>query len=113
MNIRKSAAVIVMSSLLMTASLSAWAAMPADNTTPPNHAEVFATASGPLLATESFLEPSPALQAARQGHSNCKASHIYGTSGVVGDKHACIMGGYMVPGTYGVAAVGGMAAGGR
>jgi len=113
MNIRKRATVIVMSGLLMTASLSAWAAMPAYNIAPPNHAEVIATKSGPLFATESLLEPSPALQAARQGHSNCKASHVYGTSGVVGDKHACIMGGYMVPGTYGVAAVGGIAAGGR
>jgi hypothetical protein len=54
-----------------------------------------------------------ALQAARQGHSNCKASHIYGTSGVVGDKNACIMGGYTLPGSYGVGAVGGMAAGAR
>ena len=74
MNIRQSAsAIIVMSGLLMTAQLSAWAAVPADNMAPPRHAGVIAAASDPLFAMESLLEPSLALQAARQGNSNCKA----------------------------------------
>lgn len=109
MNIRKTAAVMVMSGLLMTASLSAWAAMPADNMAPSGHAEVIAASNVPLFATVNSLEPSKALQAARQGHSNCKASRIYGTSDVVGDKSACIMGGYSIPGAYGF----GVATGGR
>jgi hypothetical protein len=87
--------------------------MPADNMAPPSHAEVIATSNVPPFATESLLEPSMALQAARQRHSNCRASHIYGTSGVVGDKNACIMGGYALPGSYGVGAIGGMAAAAR
>jgi hypothetical protein len=105
----KSAALVVMSGWLMGVSASAWAAMPAGNMAQPNHAEVIAAANGPLFATESSLEPSLALQAARQDQGKCKASHIYGAADVVGDKNTCIMGGYGISGAYG----GGMAIGGR
>jgi hypothetical protein len=105
----KSAALVVMSGWLMGVSASAWAAMPAVNMAQPNHAEVIAAANGPLFATEGSLEPSLALQVARQDHGKCKASRIYGAADVVGDKNICIMGGYEVPGAYG----GGMATGGR
>ena len=109
MKMVKRAALVVMSGLLMGVSASAWATMPAGNTTEPNHAEVIAAGNGPLFATESSLEPSVALQAARQDHGKCKASHIYGAADVVGDKNTCIMGGYAFSGAYG----GGMAIGGR
>jgi hypothetical protein len=105
----KSATLVVMSGWLMGVSASAWAAMPAGNMAQPNHAEVIAAASGSLFATEGSLEPSLALQAARQDHVKCKASHIYGAADVVGDKSTCIMGGYAFSGAYG----GGMAIGGR
>lgn len=105
----KSAALAVISGWLIGASASAWATMPAGNMTEPNHAEVIAAANGPLFAAEGSLEPSLALQAARQDHGRCKASHIYGAADVVGDKNTCIMGGYGIPGAYG----GGMAIGGR
>jgi hypothetical protein len=112
MQMVKRAALVVMSGLLIGMSASAWATMPGGNTAEPNHGEMIADANSPLFATEISLEPSVALQAARQGHSNCRASHIYGTD-VVGEKNACIMGGYTVPGSYGVGAVGGMAAAAR
>jgi hypothetical protein len=105
----KSAALVVMSGWLIGVSASAWAAMPAGNITEPNHGEVIAAANDPLFAAEDSLEPSLALQAARQDHGKCKASHIYGAADVVGDKSTCIMGGYAFSGAYG----GGMAIGGR
>jgi hypothetical protein len=77
MKMVKSAALVVMSGWLMGVSASAWAAMPAGNMAPPNHAEVIAAANGPLFATEGSLEPSLALQVARQDHGKCRASHIY------------------------------------
>jgi hypothetical protein len=89
--------------LMGAASVSTWAGMPAGNLAAPSQAEVLAVANGPLSATEGALEPSMALQAARQVRSNCKASHIYGADDVVGDKNACIMGGYAISGGYGVA----------
>jgi hypothetical protein len=58
-------------------------------------------ANGPMSATESSLEPSMALQVARQVRSNFKASHIYGADEVVADQNSCIMGGYAIPGAYG------------
>jgi hypothetical protein len=91
MKIVKRAAAVVMSSLLMSASVSTWAAMPAGNMAAPGHAEVIAAANGPLSATKSSLEPSPALQAARQVRGNCRASHIYGAHDVVGDPNTCII----------------------
>jgi hypothetical protein len=98
MKIVKSAAMVVISGLLMGASVSARAAMPVDNMASPSHASVIAVANDPLFATVSSLEPSPALQAARQEHNNCKASHMYGADDIVGDKQACIMGGYSISG---------------
>ena len=103
MKITKKAAVVVISGLLMSgASVPTWAEMPANSIAAPGHAEVIAAANGPLAATESSLEPSNAVQAARQARSNCTASHIYGADDVVGDQKACIMGGYAIQGTYGV-----------
>jgi hypothetical protein len=101
MKIVKRAAVVVISGLLMGAASSSWAAMPATNVAGTGQAEVIAAANGPVAATESPLEPSLALQAARLVRSNCKASHIYGADDVVGDKNACIMGGYAIGGGYG------------
>lgn len=100
MKIVKRAAVVVISGLLMGAASSTWA-MPAGNMAAPSQAEVIAVTNGPLSATESSLEPSLALQAARRVRNNCEASHIYGADDVVGDKNACIMGGYSIPGAYG------------
>jgi hypothetical protein len=76
--VEKAAAVLVAGLMIGATSMSSWAAMPAANMAAPSQTEVLAAASGPFSASESLLEPSLALQAARQVHSNCKASHIYG-----------------------------------
>jgi hypothetical protein len=108
--VKRTAVVVAISGLLMSAaSVSTWAGMPSGNIPAPSHLQVLAAANGPLFATESSLEPSMALQAARQVRSNCEASHMYGADNVVGDKNACIMGGYAIPGGYGSGvAVGGV-----
>ena len=109
MTIVKRAAIVAISGLLMGASVSAWAAMPAGNMAAPSHAEVVAAANGPLSATEGSVDPSLALQVAHHIHSNCEASHMYGADDVVGDANACIMGGYAIPGGYGFGvAIGGV-----
>jgi len=113
MKIIKSAAIVAISGFLLGATLvPSWAAMPAASTAAETHAGVIMAADVPLSATESLLEPSLALQAARQVHSNCKASHMYGADNLVGDPKACIMGGYGIAGAYGYGGVG-MATGGR
>jgi hypothetical protein len=67
-----------------------------------------------MSATEDSVDPSLALQLTHHIHSNCEASHMYGANNVVGDANACIMGGYAIPGGYGVAIGGvGMASGVR
>jgi hypothetical protein len=96
MRIFKKAANIAMAGLMMGASASAWAQMPAGNT--PSRAGAALVASGPLSATEIALQPSEQVQAARQLHNNCKASHLYGADDIVGDKSTCIMGMYTFPG---------------
>src|SRR6266481_3792988 len=96
MRIFKKAANIAMAGLMMGASASAWAQMPAGNT--PSRAGAALVASGPLSATEIALQPSEQVQAARQLHNNCKASHLYGADDIVGDKSTCIMGTYNLPG---------------
>jgi len=103
MKIEKITAMVVISGLLMGASVSARAAMPVDSMAGSSHGAVIAAANGPLFATVSSLEPSPALQASRQEHNNCKASHMYGADDIVGDKQACIMGGYSISGGAGMA----------
>jgi hypothetical protein len=62
---------------------------------------VIAAASDPPFTTESLLRPWLALQAARQGHSNCKAGHVYSRHDIVGDLQACIKGLF----TVGIAAL--------
>jgi hypothetical protein len=109
MTIVKRAAIVAISGLLMGASASAWAAMPAGNTAAASHAEVVAAANGPMSATEDSVAPSLALQVTHHIHSNCEASHMYGADNVVGDQNACIMGGYAIPGGYGFGvAIGGV-----
>ena len=83
----------VTSVLLMGASVPGWAAMPAASP-----AVVIALANGPLSVPMSSLEPSPALQAARQDPDNCKAGHIYSQHDIVGDPQACIKGLFTVGG---------------
>jgi hypothetical protein len=113
MNIIKSAAVVTMSGFLLGATLMpSWAEMPAANTAAETHAGVIMAADVPLSATESLLEPALPLQATRQVHSNCKASHMYGADNLVGNPKACIMGGYGIASAYGYGGVG-MATGGR
>jgi hypothetical protein len=110
--VEKAAAVLVAGLMIGATSMSSWAAMPAANMAAPSQAEVIGAATGPFSATESLLEPSLVLQAERQVHSNCKASHMYGADNLVGDPNACIMGGYGIAGAYGYGGVG-MATGGR
>ncbi len=113
MKLVKSAAAGLVAGLVIGAtSISSWAAMPAANMAAPIQAEVIAAATVPLSATQSLLEPSLALKPARQVHSNCKPSHMYGANNLVGDPNACIMGGYGIAGIYGYGGVG-MATGAR
>jgi hypothetical protein len=103
MRIMKVTAMVMISGLLMGASAPGWAATPVDSVAGSSHGAVIAAANGPLFATVSSLEPSPALQSARQEHNNCEASHMYGADDIVGDKQACIMGGYSISGGPGMA----------
>jgi hypothetical protein len=108
--VKKTAVIVAMSGLLMgAASVSTWAGMPAGNMSAPSHPQVLAAANGPMSATEGSVDSSLARQVTYQIHSNCEASHMYGADNVVGDKNACIMGGYAIPGGYGVGlAIGGV-----
>jgi hypothetical protein len=110
MRIVKTAAVVVMSGLLMSAAAaSTRAGVPAGNMPGPSYPQVLAAANRPMSATEDSVDPSLALQVTHHIHSNCEASHMYGADNVVGDKNACIMGGYAIPGGYGSGvAVGGV-----
>jgi hypothetical protein len=102
MKIIKSAAVVTISAFLLGATLvPSWAEMPAASTAAQTHAGVITVADVPLSATESLLKPALPLQAARQVHSNCKASHMYGADNLVGNQKACIMGGYAIGSGYG------------
>ena len=112
MKIMKSAAVVAISSVLVSATLApSWAEMPTARTAAEAQAGVMVAAEAPMSGTESLLEPSIALQAGRQVQSNCKASHMYGADNLVGDPKACIMGGYGIAGASGHGL--GIATGGR
>jgi hypothetical protein len=108
--VKRAAAVVAISGLLMSAAaVSTWAGMPAGNMPAPSQPQVLAAANGPMSATEDSVAPSLALQVTHHIHSNCEASHMYGADNVVGDKDACIMGGYAIPGGYGFGvAIGGV-----
>jgi hypothetical protein len=113
MNIIKGSAVVAISGLLLAATwVPSSAEMPAASTAAETHTGAIMAADVQMSATESSLEPSLALQAARQVLSNCKASHMYGADNLVGNPKACIMGGYGIAGAYGYGGVG-MATGGR
>jgi hypothetical protein len=102
MKIVRTVAVVVMAGLLMSAAaVSTWAGMPAGHMPAPGHLQVLAAANGPMSTIEDSVDPSLALQVTHHIHSNCEASHMYGADNVVGDKNACIMGGYAIPGGYG------------
>src|ERR1700728_2861544 len=85
-------AAVVTSVLVIGTAVPGWAAMPINDMPVANHAVVIALANGPLSVPVSSLEPSPALQAARQSPDNCKAGHVYSQHDIVGDPQACIMG---------------------
>ena len=86
-------AAVVTSVLVMgTSVLPGWAAMPVNNMPVASPTVVIALANGPLSVPVSSLEPSPALQAARQNPDNCKAGHVYSQHDIVGDPEACIKG---------------------
>jgi hypothetical protein len=93
MNIVKTTAVALMSSLLIGAAcMPAWSATGADPA--PINADVMLAknVTGSLPASRSWLNPSPVPTAPRQDQTNCKAGHVYSQHDIVGDPQACIMG---------------------
>jgi hypothetical protein len=98
MRIVKKAANVALAGLMMGASASVWAQVPAGNTTGAGRAGAALVASGPLSAAEIVMQPSEQVQAARRVINNCKASHLYTADDIVGDKSTCIMGTYNLPG---------------
>ena len=107
MRIVKKAANIALAGLMMGASASVWAQVPAGNTTGTSRAGAALVASGPLSAVEVVMQPSEEVQAARRVTNNCKASHLYTADDIVGDKDTCIKGTYDIPGGFvGIAGVG-------
>ena len=103
MNIFKKAANVALAGLMMGASASVWAQVPAGNTTGAGGAGAALVASGPLSAMEVVMQPSEQVQAARKVVDNCKPSHLYAADDIVGDKSTCIMGTYSLPGGIGTA----------
>jgi hypothetical protein len=94
MNIVKTTAAALMSSLLMgVASVPAWSA--ANNPTAPTaYAEVVPanTVAPSLLVIRGVVGPSVVEAAPHQDQTNCKAGHLYSQHDMVGDPQACIMG---------------------
>ena len=98
MKITMRVAAVVTSVLLMGASAPGWAAMPVNDMAVASPAVVIARAIDSLSVPVSLLEPSSALQAARQDPDNCKAGHVYSQHDIVGDPQACIKGLFTVGG---------------
>jgi hypothetical protein len=98
MKITMKIAAVVTSVLVMGASVPGWAAMPINDMPVASPAVVITQANGPLSVPASLLEPSSALQAARQDPDNCKAGHLYSQHDIVGDPQACIKGLFTVGG---------------
>ena len=92
MKITMRIAAVVTSVLVIGTSVPGWAAMPINDMPVGSSPVVIALANGPLSLPVSSLEPSPALQAARQSPDNCKAGHVYSQHDIVGDPQACIKG---------------------
>jgi hypothetical protein len=89
---------VVTSVVLMGASVPGWAGMPVNDMAAAGPAVVITQANGPISVPASLLEPSAALQAARQDPDNCKAGHVYSQHDIVGDPQACIKGLFTVGG---------------
>jgi hypothetical protein len=98
MKIAMRVATVVTSVLLMGASVPGWAEMPVNDMAVASPAVVIAQANSPLSVPVSLLEPSSALQAARQDPDNCKAGHLYSQHDIVGDPQSCIKGLFTVGG---------------
>jgi hypothetical protein len=93
MNIFKTTAVALMSSLLIgAASMPAWSATGA--TPAPIGADVMLAKNvmESPVAARSWLDPSPVDSTPHQNPSKCKAGHAYSQHDTVGDPQACIMG---------------------
>ena len=94
MNIVKTTAAALVSSLLMGAAcMPAWSA--ANNpTAPTGSAEVMpvSTVAPSLLAIRALFGPSVDEAAPHRDQMNCKAGHLYSQHDIVGDPQACIMG---------------------
>jgi hypothetical protein len=94
MNIVKTTAVALMSSLLIGAAcMPPWSA--ANNPAAPTaSAEVMPanTAAPSLLAIRVLFGPSVDEPTPHKDQMNCKAGHLYSQHDIVGDPQACIMG---------------------
>jgi hypothetical protein len=91
MNIVKTKAAALISSLLIgAASTPAWAATSATQA-PINEVLLSKSVAGSLPATRSWFDPSPVDAASRQNATNCKAGNIYSQHDIVGDRQACIV----------------------
>ena len=99
MNIFKTTAVALMSSLLIgAASMPAWSATGA--TPAPISADVMLAknVTGSLPTPRSWLVPSAVDTASHQYETNCRVRHVYSQHDIVGDPQACIMGALTIGG---------------
>jgi hypothetical protein len=94
MNIVKTTAAALVSSLLIGAAcMPAWSA--ANNSGAPTaYAEVVPanTVAPSLLVIRGGVVPSVAEAAPHKDQMNCRAGHLYSQHDIVGDPQACIMG---------------------